>query len=53
VRGPGWRVAVDLVTFAVRGRGEKAAIEEAIAWARVPDNNKRLAQEWRRLNERD
>ncbi|MBI1868675.1 MAG: DUF4160 domain-containing protein [Methylocystis sp.] len=53
VRGSGWRVAVDLVTFQVRGRGEKLAIEEAIAWARAPDNGFRLAHEWRRLNERE
>jgi Domain of unknown function (DUF4160) len=53
VRGPEARAAIDLVTFRVRGRGEKAAIEEAIAWARVPDNHARLAHEWKRLNERD
>jgi hypothetical protein len=53
VRGSGWGVAVDLLTFAVRGRGEKAAIEEAIAWAQVFENGERLMQEWRRLNERE
>jgi type I restriction enzyme M protein len=46
-------VAVDLLIFSVRGRGEKAAIGEAIAWARVFENSERLLQEWRRLNERD
>lgn len=53
VRGADWDVAVDLVTFGVRGRGETAAVLEAIAWARIPDNSYLLAHEWRRLNERD
>jgi hypothetical protein len=53
VRGQGWRVAIDLVTFRVRGRGERAAIEEAISWAMNPSNSYQLAFEWRRLNERD
>jgi hypothetical protein len=32
---------------------DQAAIEEAIAWAKVFENGERLLQEWRRLNERD
>lgn len=54
VRGRGWVVSVDIVSLkAIAGSGPRGDIEEAIRWARVPDNLYRLTSEWRRLNDRD
>lgn len=54
VRGPGWTAAIQIGSLRVmKGWGPKSALEEAIRWAGSPDNQYRLAHEWRQLNERD
>lgn len=54
VLGRGWSVMIEIVSLRIlKGAGPRGSVEEAIAWARVPDNSYRLCHEWRRLNERE
>lgn len=54
VLGPGWDAMVEMASLRVmRGSGPQTALNEAIGWARKPDNLYRLTAEWRRLNERE
>jgi hypothetical protein len=54
VRGPGWNVVISMGSLVVlKGKGPRADIAEAIAWASASNNGLHLQSEWRRLNERE
>lgn len=47
------RIRYPRVLSHLKRQATKVDLEEAIKWAMTPDNQYRLAYEWRRLNERD
>ncbi len=54
LRGPGSRALVNIATLEVMaGKASRKDLEEALAWASVPENLESLVAEWRRLNERE